>query len=96
MKKAIITLALTAFITVSILAYVKPSNSNIIAFKNNADKAKSELYVSMEDSLQQFNKESETKIGKYEASISEFKSRIINEKRNNSSRTAKKLAEFTK
>jgi peptidoglycan hydrolase CwlO-like protein len=95
MKKAIITLAITTFITVSILAYLQPStSSNVSNWKITASNA--ELYIDMKDSLKEFNKESEAKIGKFEVSISEYKTRIINEKKDNINRTAKKLAELNK
>jgi len=96
MKKAILTLAITAVITVSILSFIQPSTSGKVSFMKNDAAAKAELYNTLEDSLQQFNKESETKIGKYEASISEYKTRIINEQRENKDRATKKLVELTK
>ena len=94
MKKAIITLAITTFITGALFILIQPSNSITGNSKDTKLLAKDDLFRSINDSLDQYNSESDKKIGKYEQSIKEFKSRIANEKNENNTRSFKKLAEI--
>ena len=94
MKKAIITLAITAFITGTVLMICKEQSTKTFIEKDKMTQSKNELYKNLNDSLQQFSKESDAKIDRYEISISENKSRIVNEKIYNKAGYAKKIAEF--
>lgn len=94
MKKAILTLVVTVFVAGTTLIICQ---SSAIKTENTQDKAtvaKQELYQALKDSLQQFNKESNEKIGHYEMSISEYKTRITNEKKENIARYEKKITEL--
>ena len=94
MKKAILTLTVTAFIVATTLTICQSSAINIENTQDKTTLAKQELYQTLNDSLQQFNKESNIKIGNYETSIGEYKTRITNEKIDNIARYEKKIAEL--
>ena len=73
MKRAIMTLSLTGFITGTMLFI---SQSSAIKLENAKEKvivSKHENYQNLKDSINQFNNESDNKIGKYEKRIIEPK-----------------------
>ena len=60
------------------------------------DIAQQELDKAIKDSIQQFKKESEEKIAKYDHNIGEFKEKIAKENNETRARDERKLAELEK
>jgi len=71
---------------------IESARDNLQDAKENVVEANKELNLALNDSIQQFKKESHEKISSYEKTIAEFKIKIANAKKENKAQYEKKLA----
>ena len=101
MKKTIFLLAITLFMAGTISQScqspadkVEDASEKVDKAQANMDLAQQELDLAIKDSIQQFKKESEEKIAKYDHDIVAFKEKIAKENYENRARDERKLAEL--
>ncbi len=101
MKKPLITFVIITIMTGSAFIGCRSSSEkvenaqeNLIEAENKVVDAKQDLNEALNDSIQQFRRESDAKIIAHEKSISDFKARIAKEKIQNRAKYEKKLAEL--
>ena len=101
MKNLILILVVIIFITGTLLSGCKSSAEKVdnakekmLEAKDKVVEAQQELNHALQDSIQQFKKESEEKIIAYEKSIAELKARIAKENKENKIIYEKKLADL--
>ena len=71
---------------------IESARDNLQDARENVVEANNELSLALNDSIQQFKKESKEKISSYEKTIAEFKIKIANAKKENKAQYEKKLA----
>jgi hypothetical protein len=94
MKKSIFTLALLLIMAGIMLSSCQSPAKKVEDAKDKVSAANQELDQAIKDSIQQFKKESEEKISANEKSITDFKARIANEKKEDKAIYEKKIAEL--
>jgi ribosomal protein L30E len=94
MKKVIITIAVSALMSGTILTSCNSSEKKVEDARENVVVAKQELNQALKDSIQEFRTQSEIRIEDYEKTIVELKANIAKEKKENRSEYEKDLAKL--
>lgn len=94
MKKTIYTISIAALMGGSMLTSCKSSGEKVENAQEKVIEANQELSQAVKDSIQQFRTESQNKIDAQDKSLSEFRSRIAKEKKENRDKYEKNLAEL--